>query len=166
MKKHEDYVNEKTMEAYQKYLSGEYFMKARAIILKEGKVAFIRDLKNGNVTVPGGGVDAGETIEQAAIREAKEETGINVKPIMPVGKEYYNVPMQIGDVDFDSKRVAYAYLCEYESEEEGFAGLEGEYQGKIEVYFDDIDKLAECKIGADAIARIKNYLENQSNQEK
>ena len=166
MKKHEDYVNEKTMEAYHKYLNGEYFVKARAIIVKDGLVAFIKDLKTGNVTVPGGGVDENETVEQAAIREAKEETGINVKPIMPIGKEYYDVPMQIGDVDFDSKRVAYAYLCEFVSQEEGFAGLEGEYQGKIEIFFDEIDRLAECKIGEDAIARLKNYLESKSSQEK
>ena len=166
MKKHEEYVNEKTMEAYQKYLNGEYFVKARAIIVKDGLVAFIRDLKTDKVTVPGGGVEENETVEQAAVREAKEETGINVTPIMPIGKEYYDVPMQIGDVDFDSKRVAYAYLCEYDSQEEGFAGLDGEYQGKIEVFFDDINRLSECNIGEDAIIRLKNYLENKSNQEK
>lgn len=165
MSKHEEYVNEKTMEAYGKYLRGEFFVKARAIILKDDKVAFIKDLSNGNITVPGGGVDDGETVEAAAKREAMEETGIVVKPIMPVGKEYYSVPMQIGDIDFDSQRVAYAYLCEYESQEAGHTGLEGEYQGKIEVYFDDVDKLADCKIGADAIERIKDYINNQ-NQEK
>lgn len=166
MKKHEDYVNEKTLEAYHKYLDGEYFVKARAIILKDGLVAFIKDLKTDKITVPGGGVEENETVEQGAVREAKEETGINVKPIMPVGKEYYDVPMRIGDVEFDSKRVAYAYLCEYESQEEGFAGLDGEYQGMIEIFFDEIDKLRDCNIGEDAIKRIKTYLENKSTQEK
>ena len=41
MKKHDAYVNDKTMLAYQKYLKGEYFQKARAIILKDGEVAWI-----------------------------------------------------------------------------------------------------------------------------
>ena len=159
MNKHEAYVNEKTMYAYQKYLRGEYFEKARAIILKEGKVAFIKDLSNGKVTVPGGGVDDGESIEQAAVREALEETNIVVKPIMPVGKEFYDVDMQIGDVDFKSSRVAYAYLCEFVEKKEGKLGLEGEYAGKTEIFFDDIDKLKDCNISEDAIARIEKYLE-------
>ncbi len=166
MNKHDAYISEKTMYAYQKYLRGEYFEKARAIILKDGKVAFIKDLSNGNITVPGGGVDDGETLEAAAVREAMEETNIVVKPIMPVGKEFYDVDMQIGDVDFVSKRVAYAYLCEFVEEKEGSNGLEGEYAGKVEIYFDEIDKLEDCNISKDAIERIKQYLEVSSNMNK
>ena len=162
MDKHQEYINEKTMYAYQKYLKGEYFEKARAIILKDDKVAFIKDLSNGKVTVPGGGVDENETIEEAAVREALEETNIVVKPIMPVGKEYYDVDMQIGDVDFKSARVAYAYLCEFVEKTEGEQGLDGEYQGEIEVYFDDVEKLSECNISEDAILRIKQYIETLS----
>ena len=133
MDKHQEYVNDKAMYAYGKYLRGEAFEKARAIILKDDKVAFIKDLSNGNITIPGGGVDDGETLEQAVIREALEETNIVVQPIMQVGREEYLVSMQIGDVDFESARVAYAYLCEFVEQQKGRNGLEGEYAGKTEI---------------------------------
>jgi len=85
---------------------------------------------------------------------------------MPVGKEFYDVDMQIGDVEFKSKRVAYAYLCEFVEEKQGSNGLEGEYQGNVEIYFDDIDKLKDCNISSDAISRIKEYLEAIESQSK
>ena len=161
MDKHEAYVNEKTMYAYGTYLRGEYFEKARAIILKDDKVAFIKDLSNGKITVPGGGVDDGETIENAVKREALEETGMVVEPIMPVGKEYYDVEMQIGDVDFTSSRVAYAYLCDYIDKKEDLHGLEGEYAGKTEIYFGDISELENCNISKEAISKIQEYIESK-----
>jgi len=160
MDKHQAYINEKTMYAYEKYLKGEFFEKVRAVILKDDKVAFIKDLSNGNITVPGGGVDDGETLEVAVKREAMEETNMVINPIMILGKEFYNVDMQIGDVDFVSKRVAYAYLCEFVEQNKGSNGLEGEYAGNTEIYFDEIDKLKECHISEESIQQVKKYCEN------
>ena len=110
MDKHEKYVNDKTMEAYGKYLRGDYFEKARAIIVKDGLVAFIKDLKTGKVTIPGGGVDEGETLEQACAREALEESGFEVNPIMRIASNEYEVKMSIGSIDFVSKRIEYFFF--------------------------------------------------------
>lgn len=49
------------------------------ILLRSGKIVFI-ERKNPPLgfALPGGFVDVGETVEHAAVREAKEETGLDV----------------------------------------------------------------------------------------
>lgn len=59
---------------------------ARAIIVKDGKALLFKrkrlDTKTGKwleyYSVPGGGIDKGETPEQAVIRELKEEMGVDI----------------------------------------------------------------------------------------
>ncbi len=58
------------------------------LLAKRNKVNY-----NGYWVIPGGGVRFGETIEEAAIREIKEETSIDVALIKRIGyKEIINVP--------------------------------------------------------------------------
>ncbi len=54
-------------------------------------------------TFPGGGVEEGETIEEAIVREIKEEFGITIKPI----KKLYEMESK----KFDQKEIF--FLCEY-----------------------------------------------------
>ena len=55
-------------------------VKSRVIIIENKKVLLIRRYKNGNhyYTLPGGMVEKGETIKNAAIREIKEETNLDI----------------------------------------------------------------------------------------
>lgn len=48
---------------------------------KEGKILLVKNPKWKDWLIPGGHVEPGETIMEAAIREVKEETGLSVRPI-------------------------------------------------------------------------------------
>lgn len=55
--------------------------RAAGIIIENGKIALIRRVKNGkeHYVFPGGGVEDGETVEEAVLREVLEETSLTVK---------------------------------------------------------------------------------------
>ena len=55
-------------------------LRAGIVLIQEGSVALIERYRAGlhYFTFPGGGVDPGESPEQAAVREAREELGIEV----------------------------------------------------------------------------------------
>ena len=51
---------------------------ARAIIIKDGKIAMVYSKKYNYYKFPGGGIEATESMEDALIREVSEETGLCV----------------------------------------------------------------------------------------
>lgn len=146
------YKRQKLEYAYSLYQNKKFFKKARAIVVENGKVLLIEvtylngiadDLaRNENrkgydkhYLLPGGGVDEGETIKQAVVREALEEYGVNVEPVKYFGRSYYTVPMNIDGADFKSNRVEYFYLCKVISDDKSAAfGLEGEFSAKNKSY--------------------------------
>ena len=83
-------------------------LSADSIIIKEGKILLIKRKNEpfkGMWAFPGGLIMDNETMEQCAVREAKEETGLDVKPIRLIG--VYSDPKR------DPRKViTAAYLCE------------------------------------------------------
>src|SRR4026207_1144316 len=77
------FVNNQTLKVLEIFwfLCGG-FMRTRAgiVLIEDDKVALIERHRAGleYFVFPGGGVDPGETPEQAAVREAREELGIEV----------------------------------------------------------------------------------------
>lgn len=61
--------------------TSESRVRARVVIVDGERVALIRRVRSGRTyyLFPGGGVEAGETPEQAAAREAREELGVDVE---------------------------------------------------------------------------------------
>jgi len=65
-------------------------MRAQALIIENGRVLLAKhhDLTIDQVywCMPGGGVEAGETPEQAAVRELKEEANLDIQIITKLGE--------------------------------------------------------------------------------
>jgi mutator protein MutT len=84
-------------------------IRAVAILVEDGKVVLMERHRAGRhyFTFPGGGVDLGETAEQAVVRELEEETGLHVV-----------VRRKLGEVWFQGNRQEY-FLVETLSGEFG-----------------------------------------------
>jgi 8-oxo-dGTP diphosphatase len=64
------------------------YLAVSAAIFRDGRVLIVRRGRapaKGVYTLPGGGVELGETLEQAVIREIREETALDIEPIELVG---------------------------------------------------------------------------------
>jgi 8-oxo-dGTP diphosphatase len=64
------------------------YLAVSAAIFRDGRVLIVRRGRppaHGLYSLPGGGVELGETLEQAVIREVREETGLAIAPIGLIG---------------------------------------------------------------------------------
>ena len=83
-------------------------IRAVAIIVNDGKVILMHRISHGKeyYVFPGGGVEDGETVEQAVLREVKEETSLEIK----IKKLLYRHIL-------DDNTEQFFYLCKYISGE-------------------------------------------------
>ena len=159
MKTHSEYINEKEEYSYKLYKKNRLFKKVKAVILDENnKVVLIRFPDNGLV-IPGGGVEEGETLREAVIREALEETGLQVEPVKILCKNFYLRNMQYNGINFVSKRVEYYYLCKKIAVVSDDHGIEGEFERDISIITCEIDKLKKTKMNKRGILRLKKHIE-------
>jgi ADP-ribose pyrophosphatase YjhB (NUDIX family) len=64
------------------------YLAVSAAIFRDGRVLIVRRARppaHGLYTLPGGGVELGETLEQAVIREVREETALDIAPVDLIG---------------------------------------------------------------------------------
>lgn len=64
------------------------YLAVSAAVFRDGRVLIVRRARppaHGLYTLPGGGVELGETLEQAVVREVREETALEIEPVALVG---------------------------------------------------------------------------------
>jgi 8-oxo-dGTP diphosphatase len=84
-----------------------------AVVIHDGRVVLIRRGKEplrGRWVIPGGTVEAGETLHEALVREVREETGLAVRPTEVV-LVFDRILRDDGELRYHY--VIIDYLCEY-----------------------------------------------------
>lgn len=78
-----------TMDAHNYEEGGRSFSRpsARAVVIRDGRVAMVYSRKFRHYKFPGGGIEPGESREAALLREAREEAGLVLDPqsVRPYG---------------------------------------------------------------------------------
>jgi len=108
---------------------------ARAVTFDgDGKVALLHVSKLGFYKLPGGGVDEGETIEQALKRECLEEIGCNVEKYAELGRvvEYRN--------KFVIKQESFCYLAKVVGKKGNPNFMQDEIEDGFKVVWTELDK--------------------------
>lgn len=120
--------------------------------INSGRVLMIKELHVGRWELPGGGVDKGESDEEALLREVKEETGLTAKKVVKQihsDKSYY---FDLGtNRAFDSERSWY----EVEVDEDGELLVDGNGHDVAGAKFIKLDQIEDSNIGEQDLKVIK-----------
>ena len=113
----------------------------RAIIRRDGLLA-MQQSAAGEYKIPGGGVDKGETLEEALAREVREETGLVVKPeTMQELGEIIDMHRDIFDPGVKYVARSLHYLCDVEDEMVETSMTESEVRKGFHLAWADIDTI-------------------------
>ena len=97
----------KTVEIYsanvQKAFS-KVSVKCRGMVIKDSRILISHEVKTDYYSIPGGGLEAGETLEECCAREVREETGYLVKPSLCF--------LTINAYYKDRKNISHYFLCD------------------------------------------------------
>lgn len=112
---------------------------ARAVLLDhKGRVYLMNVTKNGYHKLPGGGIDHGETVEEALRRELLEEVGCMADVQMELGTvtEYRSPPW---NWDKNMKQISYCFLASQHGEQVDSSLEDSEIEeGLVQVFADSI----------------------------
>lgn len=128
------------------------------IINKNGKLLFCRSQKwEGKFTIFGGHVEQGEKIEDAIVREVKEESGLDVKVIKNIG-----ISDSIFNPKFHNKKhfIFIDFLCKYDNGDDEIK-INREYENDYK--WVTIDEAQNLDMADGAKLILKEYVESLKN---
>jgi len=129
---------------------------ASSIIFDEsrGKILLTKRTDNGRWCLPGGGMDPGESIEEACVREAYEETGLHVKVTRLVG--VYTTPDLV--VEYADGNVIQPVALSFEATVTG--GEMGLSDETIDVGYFSVEEMGSLDLMENHIERIRDAIQN------
>lgn len=121
----------------------KFIVSASVIVLNEQKEILLMKGRRG-WEMPQGCVEEGETIRQAAVREVKEETGIDIELVKFCGV-YQNISRGVCNNIFTGKPIGGSLTTSIESDEVGFFTLDqankmitwGNFKERVYMALDD-----------------------------
>ena len=139
-------------------MSEKIGIRPATIIIKENKVLLVKSQYRDNefFLFPGGGLEFGETLEEGAMRETFEETGIKIKI-----KKLIHINEYIYKKDWTKRSITCFFLAEPIDEKE--INIQTTDNGKIkEAVWIEVEKLDKIDIRPKIlIEAIKNYIEKK-----
>lgn len=136
-----DYYKQKAMHAKELFDKGLPFVKVYAPVRVGDKFMVLKSEKENVVkyNIAGGGVDEGETLEQALNRELKEELNVEVEIIKELG--CFNNMYKTWELDgkkFDVQYQVHVFDTRLKKKLKGKFGLDGEFSKNINIV--EVDK--------------------------
>lgn len=123
----------------------------------EGRILMIRRTDNDLYAIPGGQLELGETLAQAAVREVREETGVECKMTEVIG--LYSDPNHV--IAYDDGEVRQEFSICFRAEYlDGTARTSSESK---EVLWVKPEKLASLRIHKSIRLRLSHGLDNAHN---
>jgi 8-oxo-dGTP pyrophosphatase MutT (NUDIX family) len=121
----------------------------------DGRILVARRRDNDLWTIPGGAMEPGETIAATAVREVKEETGIDVEVVGLVG--LYSDPRHVVEYSDGEVRQQFSicFACTPTS------GVTATSEETSEVEWVDPDSLDEVDMHPSIRLRVQHYLEHR-----
>ncbi|MCR5719764.1 MAG: NUDIX domain-containing protein [Lachnospiraceae bacterium] len=115
--------------------------RVRAVIVKDDKIA-VQHVDGGEYKLPGGGVEAGETLTEALAREVMEECGLTVIPesIRDIG-EVRELRRDIFEPDHRYISHSYHFFCEVKDEISPTAMTESELKRGYHPQWESVDNI-------------------------
>ncbi len=130
---------------------------ASAVIADDdGRILLAKRTDNGLWTIPGGTMNPGETIAETAVREVKEETGIDVEAVSLVG--IYTNPRHV--VEYSDGEVRQQFSVCFACRRIGGELATSDETSDVR-YFSPID-LGDIEIHPSIRLRIQHYLDQRS----
>lgn len=136
-----DYYRTKALYAKKLYDSGLPFVKVYAPVRNGDKFIVLQKTTENGVEyqISGGGVDEGETLEEAIKRELMEELNVEVEVVKELGvyNKLYKT-WRLDDESFDIQYEIHVFDTKLKRKLDGKFGLDGEFGNNFKIV--EIDK--------------------------